>query len=128
VAGRKYWLPLFDQYHLTASFEHHDHVFKRSKLLKNNAVNLDGTLYVGDGCFGQKPRTVDTAMRWYLEKASSTAHFWLVDVSKVDVHFRAVDADGNVFDDYTLPVAHGEAQRTEPVKQEEAAGASAGAN
>jgi hypothetical protein len=104
VAGRKYWAPVFDEHHLTAAFEHHDHVFKRSKLIKNNAISPDGTLYLGDGCFGQDPRSVNTTTPWYLEKASSTAHFWVVDVLKDGVRFRAVDTDGKVFDEYTLPI------------------------
>ena len=105
VAGRKYWAPLFDQFHLTAAFEHHDHVFKRSKPLKANAVDPQGTLYVGDGCWGQKPRSIDEAPRWYLEKSSSTAHFWAVTVTGTSVQFQAIDTSGKVFDQCTLPVA-----------------------
>jgi hypothetical protein len=36
VGGRTVWLPIFDKHHLTTAFEHHDHVFKRTKLLRNN--------------------------------------------------------------------------------------------
>jgi hypothetical protein len=35
VIGLKYWLPLFDQFNLTVSFENHDHMLKRTKNLKN---------------------------------------------------------------------------------------------
>jgi len=37
VAGRNAWLPIFDRHHLTAAFEHHDHVFKRTKLLRGQS-------------------------------------------------------------------------------------------
>ena len=52
VAGRNAWLPIFDRHHLTTAFEHHDHVFVRNKLLRNNQPDPQGTLYLGDGCWG----------------------------------------------------------------------------
>ncbi len=97
VAGRTYWLPLFDQYKLDIAFENHDHTFKRSKPLRNNAVQADGTIYLGDGCFGVPPRTVEPE-RWYLEKAESRQHFWVVNVSKEKLVCEAVDVEGKVFD------------------------------
>ena len=42
-------MPLFDNYHLTAAFEHHDHAFKRTHLLRANQTDPGGTLYLGDG-------------------------------------------------------------------------------
>lgn len=100
-AGRATWLPIFDKHRLTTAFEHHDHVFKRTKLLRNNQVDPDGTLYLGDGCWGQGARVLDdTAPRWYHEKVASIQHFWLVDVSKKRVEYRAINKAGNVFDVY----------------------------
>lgn len=96
--GREHWGPLFDKYGLTAGFENHDHTHKRSKLLKDNEVHPDGVLYIGDGCFGVSPRDVDEERRWYNEAASSTPHFWLVDVTRDKVAYYAVDQTGNVFD------------------------------
>jgi len=101
AAGRTAWLPIFDKHHLTAAFEHHDHVFKRTKLLRDNHVDPDGTLYLGDGCWGQGARVLDdTVPRWYHEKVASIQHFWLVDVSKKRVEYRAINKDGKVFDVY----------------------------
>jgi len=100
VQGRKAWLPLFDKYHLTTAFEHHDHSFKRTHLLRDNQVGTEGTLYLGDGCFGVKPRTVDQQPRWYLARAASLQHFWCVDVGPEAVEYRAVNAAGEVFDVY----------------------------
>ena len=105
--GRHHWGRLFDQFGLTAAFENHDHMLKRSKLLRGGEVAADGTLYLGDGCFGRTsrivkgPRQVDRSRRWYLEKAATGAHFWRVDVAAGEVRYVALDADGKMLDETT---------------------------
>ncbi len=99
---RQHWLPIFDKYELTAGFEHHDHSFKRTKPLRNNEVSEDGTVYVGDGCFGTNPRDTDTEPRWYNEVQRGVRHFWVVDVTDDGVMFRALDKDGDKLDAFTL--------------------------
>ena len=113
AAGRTAWLPIFDKHHLTTAFEHHDHAFKRTKLLRDNQPDPGGTLYLGDGCWGQGARPVSKARRWYEEKAASLQHFWCVDVSRNQVEYRAVNKEGKVFDVYP-PDASG-AQAAEKV-------------
>ncbi len=103
VNGRTYWGPLFDTYGLTVGFEHHDHVFKRSKPLRGNRVVEHGTVYVGDGAFGVDPRETDPQPRWYNEKEGSIAHFWVVDVRSDGVSLKAIDEDGVTVDAFTLP-------------------------
>ncbi len=100
VAGRNAWLPIFDKHHLTTAFEHHDHAFKRTKLLRNNQPHPDGTLYLGDGCWGQGFRPVSNPRRWYEEKTGSIQHFWRVDVSRNRVEYRAINKEGKIFDVY----------------------------
>lgn len=106
VAGRKAWLPIFDQHHLTTAFEHHDHTFKRTPLLRENKADPYGTLFLGDGCWGMGARKVDKELRWYLAKAASLQHFWCVDVSRSRVEYRAVNKAGQIFDVYP-PTAKG---------------------
>jgi hypothetical protein len=100
VAARELWAPLFDQYGLTAGFEHHDHTFKRTKPIRGGEVDPEGTLYLGDGSMGIPTRDIENADAWYIEKASSTAHFWLVEASREGVDYRAVNVQGEVFDRY----------------------------
>lgn len=100
AAGRNAWLPIFDKHHLTTAFEHHDHAFKRTKLLRRNQPDPDGTLYLGDGCWGMNARPVGNVRRWYEEKAASLQHFWLVDVSRDRVEYRAINIEGKIFDVY----------------------------
>lgn len=96
--GRKSWGPLFDRFHLTAGFENHDHTFKRSRLLRDGKPDPAGTLYLGDGCFGREPRTVDAETRWYLVDQRSEAHFWQVDVAPGGVVYQAVNDRGLILD------------------------------
>src|SRR5206468_6090157 len=100
AAGRKAWLPVFDKHHLTTAFEHHDHVFKRTRLLRSDRPDPNGTLYLGDGGWGAGARSVSKVLRWYQEKIASVQHFWVVDVSRNRVEYRAVNIDGKVFDVY----------------------------
>ncbi len=104
-AGRKAWLPIFDRYHLTTAFEHHDHAFKRTQLLRENQYDPHGTLYLGDGCWGMPARKVDAELRWYEVKTASLQHFWCVDVGRRRVEYRAVNKTGQVFDVYPPGVA-----------------------
>lgn len=110
AAGREHWLPLFDKYGLTVAFENHDHTHKRTHRLKNGQVDPEGTLYLGDGCFGVNPRQLAPGERWYEAVASSTQHFWVVDVSRGRLHCRAVNANGMVFDEAVIPSDEGSAE------------------
>lgn len=101
VAGRTHWLPLFDTYGIHVGFEHHDHTFKRTKRLRNNAIHPSGTLYVGDGNAGVNPRMPKEGL-WYMEKVSKQSHFWLVDITDDSMKLSAIDGSGNVFDTVQL--------------------------
>ena len=109
VLGRQAWLPIFDRHHLTAAFEHHEHAFKRTQLLRENKPDPQGTLYLGDGCWGQGARKVDPQLRWYQVKAASIQHFWRVDVGPKRVEYRAVNKAGHIFDVYPANAAGAEA-------------------
>ena len=95
--GRTYWVPVFDQFGLTAGLENHDHTFKRTHPLKNHQREETGTVYLGDGCWGRTPRTVTTGLP-YIAKASSTYHVWMLTTDKDELLCEAVGRDGKVFD------------------------------
>ncbi len=101
--GRTSWAPLFDEFHLTAAFENHDHTLKRTKLIDNNAVSDRGVLYLGDGSWGVLPRSVDRERRWYEAFAAGKNHVWIVDVAPEGVMYRALGLKGQNLDEYTSP-------------------------
>ena len=100
--GRQHWLPVFDEFGLTVGLEHHDHVFKRTKVLKGNQVAATGTVYLGDGAFGRPARTIDPQPRWYNEKELASTHFWVIDVARDGLRFTAVDEGGATLDAFSL--------------------------
>lgn len=101
AAGRRFWGPLFDRHRLTVAFENHDHTLKRTHRLKGGEIDEEGTLYLGDGCWGRSPREVHPD-RWYLAHAASVRHVWIVDVESDGIEARALDEEGAVADRVTL--------------------------
>ncbi len=100
---RNHWCPLFDLYHLSVAFEHHNHAFKRTYPLKANKIDDTGTLYLGDGSWGVKPRK--TRDMWYLEKKAKRNGVWLVDLDLEGASFKALDLVGDTFDEVSMPTA-----------------------
>lgn len=97
---RKHWVPIFDEGHLTAAFEHHDHDYKRTYPLKNNRIDPDGVIYLGDGAWGvDEPRQVKYAsQKWYLEKTMSIRHFIAVEIQPEHCNFKAISSKGAMID------------------------------
>lgn len=89
---RKHWVPLFEEYELTAAFENHDHTYKRTHRIRDGVVDSRGVLYLGDGAWGiEKPRTPKSGeSRWYIAQAVGLRHFILVTLSKDHVDFEAI--------------------------------------
>ncbi len=111
---RKNWVPLFEKYGISASFENDHHNFKRSHRLRNHERDDEnGILYLGDGAWGVKTRTVPTKEEgWWLAKAEPRNHLWFVEMNpKGTATIQAVDDKGKVFDEVEL-----KEPRTKPVK------------
>lgn len=106
AAVRTYWRPVFDEYGLTTAFEGHDHTEKRTKLLKGDKLDPNGTLYLGDGYGTQGLRPGDQKDQWYMAHLESKYHLWLVEVPGTQTPgaapvYTAIDQDGNIIDQYS---------------------------
>jgi hypothetical protein len=97
------WVPHFERYGLTAVFEHDHHNFKRSHRIRNRQRDDEnGLLYLGDGAWGVRTRTVPEDA-WWLAKAAPRNHFWGVELrSDGTAKFTAIDVDGKPFDEVTI--------------------------
>lgn len=103
--GRKAWLSVFDEHHLTLAFENHDHAVKRTNMMiAGKSVSEGGTVFIGDGCWGRWPRDV-VPNRYYLKKAKSIRHVWLGEFKKNSIDAKAYDRDLNVLDSFGLNTA-----------------------
>ena len=99
---RKHWVPLFEKYKVNAVFENDHHTFKRTHpILQEKVDEENGILYLGDGAWGAGIRAVPKpGEKWYLAKAESRNHFWLVTLTDKAPRYQAIDRTGEVFDDY----------------------------
>ncbi len=102
ILGRAMWGPIFDEFHLDTAFENHDHTLKRSKRLRGGQVDPGGTLYLGDGCFGQFTRDINEDNLAYLDFAASVRHFWFIEVNGSRATYTAIDRDGETIDSVTV--------------------------
>lgn len=97
---RRYFVPLFEKYHLTAAFENHDHTFKRTHLIREGKVDPDGVLYMGDGSWGvatpRQPRTPKQS--WYIAKSAKVQQVLLVTVNKESNLYESYDFQGELVD------------------------------
>jgi hypothetical protein len=93
---RANWVPLFEKYHLNAAFEHHNHAYKRTCLIKEEKENYDGVLYMGDGSWGVSPRRVNQL--WYLKKAAQINAVCVLTVDEEKCQIDAMSIDGKVID------------------------------
>ena len=51
--NRVHWVPLFERHNVDLVLEHHDHTFKRTRLLLAGTTHPNGVLYLGDGSWGR---------------------------------------------------------------------------
>jgi hypothetical protein len=93
------FVPLFDRFDLDVAFEHDHHTYKRTHRLRAGAIDPEGTLYLGDGAWGQPPRAVPQPDEvWYLAEAQSVNHLILVTLEGAELGTVALTAEGDVID------------------------------
>lgn len=97
---QNHWVPLFEQYGLTAAFEHHDHAYKRTLPLYQGKEDREkGVLYLGDGAWGvETPRCPHDPSYWYIAKSCQARHFILVTLDQSGPTFTAIDSKGKIID------------------------------
>jgi len=101
---RNHWVPLFEAYNLSVAFEHHDHAYKRSVLIRNGQEDPTGVLYLGDGGYGvSNPRKpAAPGERWYIAASAQKTNFIVGTIYPSGKRkFIAVDHEGNIFDEFT---------------------------
>lgn len=100
---RRHWVPLFERAGLTAAFEHHDHTYKRTVLIREGREDPDGVLYLGDGAWGRLRRPKRPGDRWYLARTVKAHHVYVATLTQEGCRFRAIDENGHAFDAFARP-------------------------
>jgi hypothetical protein len=98
---REHWTPLFDRHGVDVAYEHHDHAYKRTPLIKEGRADHEGVLYLGDGAWGVPARGVRRPQEtWYLERAESVNNVIVTTIHRAERTHTALDPDGGVIDSY----------------------------
>ncbi|HLB53214.1 MAG TPA: metallophosphoesterase family protein [Chlamydiales bacterium] len=98
---RKLWCPLFDRFALPVAFENHNHTWKKTYPIRGEKIDPYGTIYLGDGCWGVKPRVPHKA--WYLEKTMSVNYVYAIELSPESAEIRAISSTGDLLDALKVP-------------------------
>jgi hypothetical protein len=111
---RANWVPLFEKYGLSAAFENHEHTYKRSYPIKENRIDPQGVLYLGDGGYAvnkpRKPRTSKEA--WYIAVSAASRYFLVVTLDQHQRTYFAVDDRGQRFDQFLQQIPMTAEERT----------------
>jgi len=108
-AVRRYWVPLFDNYHVDLVISGHNHLYERTypinyTVSENTPVPSpeNGTIYVVSGAWGAPLYTGNPS--WFAAVGPiSKFSFTVVDIlDNGMLHLTAVDTDGNVLDDFSI--------------------------
>ena len=94
---RKYWCPLFEEGGVQVAFEHHNHAYKRTFPIKDEQIDSKGVIYMGDGCWGVKPRKPHPRA-WYLAAKDRKNCFNFVCLTVQGCDITAYAINGEVID------------------------------
>lgn len=97
---RQLWSPLFERYHLSVAFEHHNHAYKRTYPIKKQRIDPDGVVYMGDGSWGVSSRK--TKDMWYLSQRKSINAACLVTLSPEVAEIETISIDGDTIDSLSI--------------------------
>jgi len=106
---QQYWVPLFDNYHVDLVVSGHDHDYERTYPINYNISNNtpmsspeNGTIYVVSGGWGA-PLYGGSPQWWTASGPEPKYHFTTVDIYENGMlHFRAIDKDGNIIDEFSI--------------------------
>jgi acid phosphatase type 7 len=105
---REHWLPLFEEHGVKVAFENHDHTYKLTYPIKNNQIDEDGIVFVGDGAWGRIPRPIRNKDAWYLKSADSLRSFVIMSIQGRNQSLLMIDGDGNLIESYpSIPQLEG---------------------
>ena len=105
---QRYWVPIFDNYHVDLVFSGHDHDYERTypinyTISENTPISSpeNGTVYVVSGGWGAPLYGVGS--NWWTAYSQSKYDFVVVDIfENGTLHLQAVGTDGETFDEYYI--------------------------
>jgi len=91
------WTPLFDRYGVDMVFSGHEHIYERTKPIKDMNTDAAGTVYIiagsgGSWVYGCKGNVPEAKSRFY-EKCEGICGFVLADVGDESINLSATEVD-----------------------------------
>jgi hypothetical protein len=105
---RRYWVPLFDEYHVDLVISGHNHLYERTYPINYTISEStpasspeNGTVYIVSGGWGAPIYSGTDS--WAAVGPISKYSFTVVDIlDNGMLHLTALDANGNILDDYSI--------------------------
>ncbi|NGM64108.1 purple acid phosphatase family protein [Sphingobacterium sp. SGR-19] len=99
----KHLAPLYEKYDVDIVFYGHVHTYERTWPLRDNKVDLEnGTIYMTMGGGGGGLETPSFWRSWFTNKLFLDHHFGYVRIVNGELHFQAIDLNGNILDQFIL--------------------------
>lgn len=95
--GQRFLVPLFEMYGVDLVLNGHDHLYERSE--------KDGLTYIVTGGGGAPLYKVNSTENRYQQVAQSKHHYVALDIDAEKIVASAIDVQGDVFDQVTVPVS-----------------------
>lgn len=105
---RENWIPLFEKFNVRTAFEHHKHGYKRTHPIKNEKIDEDGIVYIGDGGWASfnlqtnGPESYNiNEYPWYIKKyvVMNTAN--IITLKATEQIIKTVNMEGEIIDSLT---------------------------
>lgn len=93
-----FWNNLFDKYNFTTVYENHYHLLKRTWRLKGNVENENGTIYLGDGGWGDVNEKCAFNDEEFYANILRKQHVWVSKVTNTHINFTAIGPNGTIYD------------------------------
>lgn len=99
----KQLVPLYEKYGVDIVFYGHIHTYERTwPILQNKPVTENGVLYVNVGGAGGSLENPAPTRSWFTQKLRTVHHFGYVTINQNELHFQAIDENGDLFDQFSL--------------------------
>ena len=98
VQSLMFWNNLFDKYNVTTVYEHHNHVLKRTWRIKGYTENSNGTLYLGDGGWGDVNHKCTYDNEGFYASIQRKQHVWVSQIGEKLINYTAMGVNGTVYD------------------------------
>ena len=99
----KLLVPLYEKYGVDMVFSGHLHMYERTwPILEEKVVEKNGVIYLILGGSGGGLEKASPNRTWFTLKVRTLHHYGYIAINGNQLHYQAIDQEGNLFDQFTL--------------------------